>query len=58
MIKSILQFLKNLFTTPTLYDELEAHIVAGNPQSQADVEQLERGFYERRNRQMLWHFKE
>lgn len=58
MFQSILEFFKNFLSAPTLFDELEAHIVAGNPQSQADVEQLERGFYERQNRQMLWHFKE
>ena len=58
MFKSLLNFLKNLFAGPTLFDELESYIVAGNPQSAADVEHLERGFYERQNRQMLWHFKE
>jgi hypothetical protein len=58
MIKQILEFLKDLFKSPTMFDQLEAHIIAGNPQTPADVEQLERGFYNKYQRDALWHFKE
>ena len=58
MITALFAFLKNLFKSPTVFDQLEAHIVAGNPQNAADVEQLERGFYNRYQRETLWHFKE
>jgi len=58
MFKSIIEFLKDLFKSPTMFDQLEAHIIAGNPQTAADVEQLERGFYDKHQRQVLWHFKE
>ena len=58
MIIALLAFLKNLFNSPTIHDQLEAHIIAGNPQSAADIEQLERGFYNRYQRETLWHFKE
>jgi len=56
MFKSLFEKLKNLFTIPTMFEQLEAHIVAGNPQTAGDVEQLERGFYNRYQRNRLWDF--
>jgi len=58
MIIALLTFLKDLFRSPSIFEQLEAHIVAGNPKTAADVEQLERGFYDRYHREVLWHFKE
>jgi len=54
MFKNFLRALRNLFKTKTMFESLEAHIIAGNPQSAADVEQLERGFYNRYQRNVYW----
>lgn len=58
MIIALLTFLKDLFRGPTVFDRLEEHILAGKPQNAADVESLERGFWDRHQREVLWHFKE
>jgi hypothetical protein len=55
MIIAFIAFLKNIFRSPTLHNELEAHIVAGNPLTAGDVERLERGFYQRYQRETLWN---
>lgn len=58
MLIALFAFLKDLFRSPSIHDQLEQHIIAGNPQTAADVEQLERGFYNKYQREVLWHFKE
>jgi hypothetical protein len=58
MLIALLSFLKDIFKSQTIHDQLEAHIVAGNPQNAADVEMLERGFYNRYQQQSMWHFRE
>jgi hypothetical protein len=54
MFKTIIDFFRKLFTAPTMFEGLEAHIIAGNPQNAADIEQLERGFYNRYQRNLYW----
>ncbi len=44
-MKTFIEFLKSLFTTETIQTNLEAYIVAGNPQDVGDVDRLEREFY-------------
>ena len=52
MFRSIFEFLSKLFTTESFHNNLEAYIVAGNPQDANDVDRLEREFYYKRaNRQ-------
>ena len=58
MFRSIIEFFKSLFEVPSMFQQLEQYIVAGNPQTAADVEQLERGFYNRYQRETLWNFHE
>ena len=45
MFKSIIEFLKKLVETDNIHNNLEAYIVAGNPQDPGDVDRLEREFY-------------
>ena len=52
MIKQILEFLEDIFKSPSLHETLEAHIAAGNPTSEADVERLQEEFF--RQRQSLF----
>lgn len=58
MFTKIIQFFEDLFSIPTFFEQLEQHIVNGNPQTPADVELLERGFYQRYQRDTLWNFHE
>jgi len=58
MFKLVIEFFRDLIRLPSMFDELESHIISGNPQSAADVEQLEKEFYRKRQLQSLWHFKE
>lgn len=58
MFTTIIAFLKKIFTVPSIHDNLEAYIVAGNPQDTNDVDRLEREFYERRRRQSMMFFHE
>jgi hypothetical protein len=58
MLENIIKFIKNIFILPTVHDELEAYIVAGNPQDTNDVDRLERQFYESRRRQSMMFFHE
>ena len=52
MFKSFIKFLSKLFATENFHNNLEAYIVAGNPQDSHDVDRLEREFYQKRaNRQ-------
>ena len=46
MLAYFFSTLKELFTSPSYHDNLEAYITAGNPQDSHDVERLEREFYE------------
>jgi hypothetical protein len=48
MITQILEFLKDIFRPESLHETLEAHIAAGNPTSEADVERLQEEFFRRR----------
>lgn len=52
MIKQILEFLRDIFRTPSIHDALEAYITTGNPQTADDVDRLEREFF--RTRQSLF----
>lgn len=56
MFTNLYSFFKDLLKARTLFDNLEAHIVAGNPQDAADVERLERGFYDRQKRDTYWGY--
>ena len=58
MLKNIIETLQDIFKSRQAYDTLEAHIVAGNPQSSEDVEILERQFYEQRRNNMFTFFHE
>ena len=58
MLNAIIEFFKKLFTNPSIHDNLEAYIVAGNPQDVNDVDRLERTFYEQRRRQTMMFFHE
>lgn len=58
MRTALLSFIKSLFKSSSIHNQLEAHIIAGNPQNAADVELLERGFHDKYQREVLWHFKE
>jgi len=57
MFKSVLQSIMQWLSGPTLHQNLEAYIVAGNPQTADDVERLERSFYETRQRNALWQIR-
>lgn len=54
MLDKIIDSFKKIFEPETIYDNVDAYIVAGNPQTPDDVERLERGFYERYNRGFWW----
>lgn len=57
MFSKILDKIKEIFRPETIYDNVEAYIVAGNPQTSADVDRLERGFYERHRRHIWWNLE-
>jgi hypothetical protein len=46
-MKTFIEFLKSLFRVESISDNLEAYIIAGNPQDVGDVDRLEREFYNR-----------
>ena len=46
-MKAIINFLKKLFTTDSIQNNLEAYIVAGNPQNPGDVDRLEREYQQK-----------
>ncbi len=50
MFKSIIRFFKEIFDLKSLNSALESYIVAGNPQTPGEVEQLEKEFYARYER--------
>ena len=58
MLENIIKFIKNIFVLPTVHDELESYIIAGNPQDAHDIDRLERQFYENRKKQSLMFFRE
>jgi hypothetical protein len=45
MFKELVNYIREVFETKSAYDSLEGYIAAANPQSQADIERLEREFY-------------
>jgi hypothetical protein len=47
MFKTIWNTLREILRSPTMHDNLEAHIVAGNPQNEADIERLVEEFHDR-----------
>ena len=48
MLISIIKFFKAIFSNPVLQNDLEAYIIAGNPQDPGDVDRLEREFHQQR----------
>lgn len=48
MFRSFIAYIREFFRTPTYHDNLEAYIIAGKPQDSADVDRLEREFYNKR----------
>jgi hypothetical protein len=58
MLASIIAFFRNIFSASKAYDNLEAYIVAGNPQDTHDVDRLEREFYEKRRQRSMMFFHE
>lgn len=44
-MKTIINFLKNIFAVDSFQSSLEKYIVTGNPQSSGDVDRLEREYY-------------
>lgn len=55
MLTSIIEFFKAIFANPVLTNDLEAYIIAGNPQDTGDVDRLEREFYQQRKHlNMYW----
>ena len=48
MFEKFIKFVKGLFAEDNIQDNLEAFIIAGNPQDPGDVDRLEREFYARR----------
>jgi len=44
MFKKILEAIAKFFEGPTIQSSLEAHILAGNPQTPDDVDRLEREY--------------
>jgi len=54
MLDKLYSFFKDLFKTKEQLNNLEAYIMAGNPQNAGDVEILERGFYYREQRNAIW----
>ena len=53
MLKLILEKLKKFFLEDSWSHNLEAYIIAGNPQDIHDVDRLEREFYEKRKLNIL-----
>ena len=53
MFRKILESLREIFRAPTIYDSLEAYIVAGKPQTPDDVDRLEKEFHQRRQIQFF-----
>lgn len=49
-MKSIIQFIKEVFKEKEIYDSLEAYIIAGNPQGPDDVDRLEREYWQKNHR--------
>lgn len=49
-MKAIIDFIKDVFKERTIYDSLEAYIVAGNPQGPEDVDRLEREYWDKNHR--------
>lgn len=54
MLGKLYSFFKDLFETKEQLGNLESYIMAGNPQTAEDVEMLERGFYNREQRNAIW----
>jgi hypothetical protein len=44
IITTVIEMFKSVFMNPVIQNDLEAYIVAGNPQNAGDVERLEREF--------------
>ena len=58
MFKNIFKRISKLYRSRSLHDDLESQIIRGNPQTAADIENLERGFYQRYRRDTLWNSKD
>lgn len=54
MIVLLLSFLKRFFKSSSMSAQLEAYVIAGNPQNTYDVEALEKKFYQQLNRESHW----
>lgn len=48
MYNKIVEILRSVFRNPVIHDNLEAYIVAGNPQNAEDVDRLEKEFNHQR----------
>jgi len=49
MLKQIIEFIRDIFRSQSMYDSLDAYITAHNPQNAGDVDRLEKEFYQRRS---------
>lgn len=47
MFNSIIEFVREVFKEKSVFNSLEAYIIAGNPQGPDDVDRLEREFWEK-----------
>lgn len=48
LVKKIYKYIKDIFTAPSMQDNLEAYIASRNPQTTNDVDRFEREYYLKR----------
>jgi hypothetical protein len=54
MFKSIAEFIKKIFTVKSEFSRLEEAIAASNPLTAADVEKVEREFWDKNSRPSIF----